>query len=268
MSRVVTEIIEGWEFAREEGQEKQQEKRFRPVTLPHDWAVELPFDKEMAEGEAQGFHNRFGIGWYRKKLFLPCKQADVRYYLEFGGISENSTVWMNGQEAGGRKYGYSTFRLDVTELVKQGENLILVKVDNTCRPADRWYSGAGIYRTVKWLELDKRHLEDWEIILHQSHSGNRDSDRNGVGNKDFNPSAFIEIETGYKTENAPECSVHAILKESREGREWQAVADREGCIHFEIPSPRLWSAETPDLYTLELVLYEEGRICGPKRNPS
>lgn len=286
MSRTETEIMEGWEFALEE----KGEKRFRPVTLPHDWGVEVPFDRDMEEGEQQGFHNRFGIGWYRRKLFLPEKPADRNYRLEFGGISENSTVWINGREAGGRKYGYSTFRLDVTELVQQGENRILVKVDNTRKPADRWYSGAGIYRTVKWVETDRKHLDDWEIVIKTevkktecSISGGREGSQAGVYD-----SALVQIDTFRKE------SVKAFLREPQkeqklqglgkgelqrekpesagqqgerlpenrnQGREWQADSDEEGRIRFVIPSPRLWSAEDPCLYELELILYHGEREC-------
>ena len=67
---------------------------------------------------------------------------------------------MNEREAGGWKYGYSSFRLDITQFLKTGENSIVIRVDNTVSPADRWYSGAGIYRTVKLLETEAAHLEE------------------------------------------------------------------------------------------------------------
>lgn len=66
------------------------------MRLPHDWAIGTAFDKEMEEGASQGYRSRFGIGWYRKNLELPQKKAGYRYLLSFGGIYENSTVWVNG----------------------------------------------------------------------------------------------------------------------------------------------------------------------------
>ncbi|MCD8069545.1 MAG: glycoside hydrolase family 2 protein, partial [Lachnospiraceae bacterium] len=81
------------------------------------------------------------------------------YRLCFDGVYENSTVWVNDICTGGGKYGYSPFALDITEAVRPGKNRILVKVDNTALPADRWYSGAGIYRKVFLEVLPEVHLE-------------------------------------------------------------------------------------------------------------
>ena len=129
--RIDREIMDGWEFAWDDG----SSKNFQPVRLPHDWAINRPFDKNMEEGASQGYRNRYGIGWYRKTLILEEKRGGIRCFLDFGGIYENSTVWVNGKEAGGHKYGYSSFRLDVTELVREGENRIEVRVDNTGTPS-------------------------------------------------------------------------------------------------------------------------------------
>lgn len=235
MYRTEKEISEGWQFARE-----NQEECYRAVTLPHDWAVELPYDKDMEEGEAQGFHQRFGFGWYRRKLILEHKSEDKCYYLEFGGIYENSTVWINGKEAGGRKYGYSTFRLDITPFIEDGENLILVKVDNTAKPADRWYSGAGIYRTVKWIEVNRKHFNDWEIEIKTKLSGLK---------------AHIFIKTSALG------TVRGVLKAPMGKEEWQSMSDSEGNQVFEISNPVLWSAEEPNLYELELILYDGEVKC-------
>ena len=136
MPRTEIELMEGWEFTR--SQTGDEESCFHPVMLPHDWVIGAPFNRDMEEGAAQGFRERMGIGWYRRTLVVPQKKTGYRYYLDFGGIFENSTVWVNDREAGGRKYGYSSFRLDVTDLVKGGENRIVVKADNTASPADRW----------------------------------------------------------------------------------------------------------------------------------
>ncbi len=202
------QMMTGWEFALEKkdpiaaGEWKEEndigkvtippQERFRKVELPHDWAVDMPFNAEMEQGAAQGFRDRWGIGWYIKKLTLEEKRRDSQYLLEFGGIYENSTVWVNRVLAGGRKYGYSSFALDVTEALKEGENEILVRVDNTVSPVDRWYSGCGIYRTVKLVEREKDHLEDWEIVIHSSLEGR---------------TVLLEIETGTAE------TVTAVLRE-------------------------------------------------------
>ena len=78
----------------------------------------------LKQGAAQGFRDRWGIGWYRRTLTLLEVKPDMIYYLIFEGIYENSTVWVNGMEAGGGKYGYTRIKLDVTAYLQIGENRI------------------------------------------------------------------------------------------------------------------------------------------------
>ena len=82
MPRKETKIMNNWEFALE----KDGEKHFQTVDLPHDWAITAPFSREMAEGEAQGFRDRWGVGWYRKRFILPEALRDKRILLDFGGV--------------------------------------------------------------------------------------------------------------------------------------------------------------------------------------
>lgn len=84
--RIDREIMDGWEFAWNDG----SSKNFQPVRLPHDWAINRPFDKTMEEGASQGYRNRYGIGWYQKTLTLEEKREGIRCFLDFGGIYENS----------------------------------------------------------------------------------------------------------------------------------------------------------------------------------
>jgi len=232
MGRVETKIMDGWEFTLKE----PEDQNFKPVVLPHDWAISAPIKRDMQQGEAQGFRDRWGIGWYRRKLLLEeVKEGNV-YLLEFDGVYENSTVWVNGKEAGGRKYGYSRFTLDITVYIHKGENLILVKVDNTSFPADRWYSGAGIYRTVKLLELNKKHLKPEEIQVKTAISAN---------------SGIVTINTG------ADSLVKACLTDENIKITGETVA---GVICIEIPDVKLWSPEQPNLYDLELSLFEGDKL--------
>ena len=230
--RIDREIMDGWEFAWNDG----NSKNFQPVRLPHDWAINRPFDKTMEEGASQGYRNRYGIGWYRKMLMLEEKREGIRCFLDFGGIYEDSTVWVNGKEAGGHKYGYSSFRLDVTELVREGENRIEVRVDNTGTPSDRWYSGAGIYRTVRWIETEEVHLDEKEVIIHTGVEG-----KNGR----------VTVYTGL-----PGRTVRAGLRDGEQ--EWQAQTD-DGGMEILVPEAKLWSAEEPNLYELTLSLMDGER---------
>lgn len=233
MPRTEIELMEGWEFTR--SQTGDEESCFHPVMLPHDWVIGAPFNRDMEEGAAQGFRERMGIGWYRRTLVVPQKKTGYRYYLDFGGIFENSTVWVNDREAGGRKYGYSSFRLDVTDLVKGGENRIVVKADNTASPADRWYSGAGIYRTVKWIEVEETHLDEQEVVVQTRLQGT---------------DARIEVAAG------SDATVKGTLSDGTVCIEAQG---ENGNLNFSVKNAVLWSAEDPHLYTLTLSLMDGER---------
>ena len=232
MSRIETRIMDGWEFTLSE----PVDKNFRPVRLPHDWAISAPINKNMEQGAAQGFLDRWGVGWYRRKLDVTSIKNDHLYLLQFDGVYENSTVWVNDKEVGGQKYGYSGFTLDITGAIHEGENQVLVKVDNTAVPADRWYSGAGIYRTVKFVELNKKHLDPYEIQVKTA------IDRD---------TGIITITTGTPL------PVRAIISDGETCIEGES---EQGVITLTIPGVKLWSPGQPNLYNLELLLIDSETI--------
>ena len=118
---------------------------FQKVDLPHDWLI----------ADAKNLY-RDSCGFYRK-IFLMQPKENKRYSLIFEGVYMDTTIWVNEQQAGEWKYGYSTFEIDLTPFVKAGENEILVSV-NFRSPNSRWYSGAGIYRDVYLLESGLTHI--------------------------------------------------------------------------------------------------------------
>jgi beta-galactosidase len=232
MSRIETEMMNGWEFTLQE----PEDQNFEPLKLPHDWAITAPINRSMKQGEPQGFRDRWGIGWYRRNLECKNIKEGHVYQLQFDGVYENSTVWVNGKEAGGRKYGYSRFTLDITDYIHEGHNLILVKVDNTSFPADRWYSGAGVYRTVKLLELNKHHLKPENIQVKTEINGD---------------TGIVTILTG----------VSSLVRASISFDNMRVVSESDhGTIRVEIPNVKLWSPEQPHLYHLELSLVEDSQI--------
>lgn len=230
MPRIEIALTENWLFWL--GEEKQGEGR--QVRLPHDWAIEAPINRYMDEGLAQGFRDRWGIGWYEKAFMLDEKDADRCYFLDFGGIYENSTIWLNGTEVGGQKYGYTPFRLDVTECIRPGSNRLEVRVDNTCSPVDRWYSGCGIYRPVKLIAMAKRHFDEGNVVVQTRLEG-----------KD----AHIRVQTGVQGE---------VRAEISDGEATFAVVG-SGELTLRVQNARLWSAHTPHLYQLTLALREDGK---------
>ena len=120
------------------------DSKWRKLDLPHDWAIEGDFSPSNPSG-AGGGALPGGIGWYRKH-FSVRNLTDKRFFVEFDGVYMNATVYLNGHKLGTRPYGYSSFEYELSPFLKEGDNVIAVKVDNSDQPNSRWYSGCGIYR--------------------------------------------------------------------------------------------------------------------------
>ncbi|MGA9778278.1 MAG: sugar-binding domain-containing protein [Verrucomicrobiia bacterium] len=127
---------------------------WRTVNLPHDWAVELPFDSTADGGHGfkpvgPGFPQT-SVAWYRRTFDLPETDAGKRLWLEFDGVYRDCDVFLNGWFVGHHNSGYDSFRYDITDVANYGsKNIVAVKVDAS--QFEGWfYEGAGIYRHV-WL---------------------------------------------------------------------------------------------------------------------
>jgi beta-galactosidase len=146
---------EGWLFFRgdAEGAERTgfHDTGWTPVRLPHDWAIAEPFDSKL--NPHTGALPISGTGWYRKSFTVPANARDRVFAIEFDGAMSNARVWLNGQELGGRPYGYIGFGFDLTPLLHFGaeENVLAVRLARE-EHSSRWYPGAGIYRNV-WLDI-------------------------------------------------------------------------------------------------------------------
>ena len=134
---------------------------FQKVDLPHDWLI----------ADAKNLY-RDGCGFYRKNFSMQPKE-NKRYFLIFEGVYMDTTIWVNEQQAGEWKYGYSTFEIDLTPFVKAGENEILVSV-NFRSPNSRWYSGAGIYRDVWFKETPETYIRGNGVYIHTEACGEKE----------------------------------------------------------------------------------------------
>lgn len=139
---------------------------WRQLNLPHDWAVELPFNST-----ADGGHGykplgspQFGtnnIGWYRRTFTLPSNYSGQTLWLEFDGVYRNCLVWLNGHIIGRNVSGYESFYFDVTQYANPGgTNVLVVRVDAS-RFEGWFYEGAGIYRHVWLTATDPVHVAEW-----------------------------------------------------------------------------------------------------------
>jgi beta-galactosidase len=137
---------------------------WRVVTLPHDWAIEGPFNSGGVGG-SMGRLPSPGIGWYRKKLDIPASDAGKSIFLDLDGAMSYAVVWLNGKLVGGWPFGYNSFRLDLTPyVVPGGDNQLAIRLDN---PPDfsRWYPGAGLYRNVWLTKTAPVHVGHWGTFV-------------------------------------------------------------------------------------------------------
>ena len=229
MPRTIIPLNEGWTFSLDGA-------NFTLVSIPHDWCIERPVDENAPLNMSQGYFHRGDIGWYLCPVTIE-KREQHRYFLDFGGVFEQATVLLNGVEVGRNSYGPSPFRLDVTDAIRSGENTLLVKVDCTAEPADRWYSGCGIYRPVKLIVTEDVHLDESRIAVTQQVAED---------------CAALNIQTGTDM---------PVLAKLTGPDGVTLTAQGTSRIRLTILAPRLWSAETPHLYTLTLSLLDRSRVA-------
>lgn len=227
--------------------------QFAEVDLPHDWAVSRPFNKVMEDGMSQGFRDRWGIGWYKKTLNIEEKNKGKRYLLYFGGVYENAVLWVNGMKIGSHKYGYSSFKMDITDAVQSGDNELLMRVDNSVSPADRWYSGCGIYRDVTLRIVPENHLDLWNIQVHSKIEKIAETECAKDSKETESAAKFtaaIQVETGQSS--AVQGILRLIQNKENESLENEVfIAEgANGMLTFYIKDAKLWSAENTNLYRL------------------
>ena len=144
-----------WQFSKDSIQ-------WRTVNLPHDWSIEGPFDKNTPAGN-EGAYLPTGKGWYKKTFNID--NLSPRTELYFDGVYEHANIFINGQLAGHHDYGYTPFTVDATPFLTQGQNNVVVSVDNSQQKNCRWYSGSGIYRHVWLMNKGKRYIDEWSVCV-------------------------------------------------------------------------------------------------------
>jgi len=236
---------------------------WRSVNLPHDWAVELPFDSS-ADG-SHGFHPigpgfaSNNVAWYRRTFEVPPGDAGKRLWLEFDGVFRDAQVFVNGWFVGHHEGGYNGFRYDITDLVRPGEkNVVAVKVDAS--QFEGWfYEGAGIYRHV-WLVKTAPVAIAPEGIFVYSHF------------KDNVPGDKVEIDLQTRLHNSQTRAAEATIASEIFNPAGKAVASQkqkstvpalskdENTTSLTFSHPELWSPESPKLYKLITTVEVDGKM--------
>ncbi|MBN1973995.1 MAG: DUF4982 domain-containing protein [Sedimentisphaerales bacterium] len=248
-NRQIIPFDSGWKFISGD-QENAQEAKFddstwRNLNLPHDWSIEGPFLQNAPSGGGGGYAPT-GIGWYRKHFTIQ-KNTKEHIWIEFDGVFENSSIWLNGKFLGKRPYGYISFHYDLTEHLLNDENVIAVKADNSNQPNSRWYSGSGIYRHVRLVKTNALHIAHWGTYItapEVSEESASVSIITTIVNEDTTPMKSVILRTILLDNNGNE----AGKSESKVTIEPMTHRDIEQ--KTEIKSPKLWSIENPNLYSV------------------
>ena len=210
------------------------------VELPHDWLI----------NDASKLYET-GEGWYRRSLPCSAEQLSGRVLLNFDGVYMNSTLFVNGKEAGSWPYGYSAFEHDITDFLHEGENELLLRVSHQS-PNTRWYSGAGIFRDVMLKLRPAAYIGTNGVYIHSA----------------------PQPEGGWTTEVETD-----VVGEASDIRMLLEVFDPAGAsmggygleAHFDggyekftgsckSTDPELWSVDDPMLYTLKISLYSGSEL--------
>jgi beta-galactosidase len=247
--------------------EHYPDRTWKNIDLPHDWVISQPFERGGAGSwtgqNMQGFFAWEGVAWYRKEFFLE-NLAGREVYVYFGGAYRNSVVYVNGRQAGGRAYGYASFELDITGLVKEGKNLIAVRLDNGCEAPDRWYSGSGLYRNVYLKIVPETHIKTWGVHITSEQKGS---------------AAVVTVTTaivGKKGTAASKKGVicarildsnRKVILENITPFDLAGKAEITVNQQMQVRKPELWSAESPNLYIAIVHLVVEGTEEKPVELP-
>jgi beta-galactosidase len=255
------------------------DKGWAQVEVPHDWAVDLPFEQPPAPATpdvltvearsnredalaAHGFkplgrgYPATSIGWYRRRIDILPEDAGKSLWLEFDGVFRDCLVFVNGYVVGRNESGYAPFRVDIGDFLDYSgkPNVIAVRCDATL--GEGWfYEGAGIYRNVQLVRTNKVHIPQWGTFV-----------RSEVGPQGARVRASTELfNSGDKPAKIvlKQWTRDPILVEHSLGEVEIVLAAGERRTHeaeLLLATPRLWSVETPELYRLISLVLVDGAV--------
>jgi beta-galactosidase len=239
-----------WRFYKgsADGAEKPgfDDSNWKLLRLPHDWAIEGPFDEKL--NPSTGALPISGTGWYRKSFLLPQSAQGRVFTIVFDGAMANSTVWLNGEELGGRPYGYSSFFFNLTPHLHFGPEPNVLAVRLAPEPdSSRWYPGAGIYRNV-WLDVTAPvHVAEWGTYVTTPQVSDE--------------KATVSVKTEVRNQSEQDAKVEVrqtildpsgrpVSKQSAGTLAVSVDATRTIPVSLTVANPQRWDMDHPYLYTL------------------
>lgn len=264
--RTIMELDTNWKFQKgvqnEASSTDFDDSKWETVTVPHDWAIYGPFDKEVDKQLVRIEQNsekvatektgrtgalpHIGQAWYRNEFSLAEFNEGKKVILLFEGAMSEPKVYINGTKVGEWNYGYSYFYFDITEYVIKGQNSIAVHLTNR-ELSSRWYPGAGLYRKVSVIVKNKESIDQWGTFI----------------TTPFISEQLAKVNIKTKVSGEKMSLVTHVLDRNQD----TVAVDTSDLVfgnEFEqnlaVPDPILWSPESPYLYTVVSSLYKDGKI--------
>ena len=243
------------------------DSKWRPLDLPHDWAVELPFvDDDSGKGDSQlrshGYKplgRRYpdtSIGWYRRAFDVPAADRRRRIWVEFDGVARDALVFVNGCFIGRNDNSYAPFRFDLSDFLAYGAtNYMVLRAD--ARFGDGWfYEGAGIYRHVWLTKTDAVHLGNWDSTVRSTMHGNSAAldlatvVQNHSGRAVTGKVSWKILDARGATVASAESSSQSIPPDKSQSFTTAAT----------LRNAALWSTDEPNLYSAIVTVEADGKV--------
>ncbi len=250
-------LSDNWLFSRDK-------ISWQEVSVPHDWAINGPFDKtydiqfvaieqngETEKTEKTGRSGALpwiGEGFYRTTITLADNPENAE--LVFDGAMSEPTITINGKAAGYWAYGYNAFRIDATPFLEKGENIIEVSLKNL-EESSRWYPGGGIFRPVKLILTGSTSIDEWGSWFRTI----------SADTKKAKVSAATQLK-GYQGVEGLTVTTKLLANDGTEVNSATTDIDDSGCasVTMTVTNPNLWSPETPYLYNLVTTVEKDGSV--------
>lgn len=260
--RIVTPLSDGWKFSKGKNDQAFQvdfnDNHWQTVSVPHDWAIYGPFDKEIDKQVVAITQNNekvatektgrtgalpyIGEGWYRKEFSLPHFKKGQKALVLFEGAMSEPKVYLNGRKVGEWNYGYNYFYLDITNQLSGSDGNLLAVHLNNVEQSSRWYPGAGLYRKVSIIVKNAESIDQWGTYITTPFISQDLAKVNiktrVTGNKSWLVTDILDA-NGFRIASD---TVKTIF-----GKEFEQ--------NIAVAKPKLWSPETPHLYKAVSRLY-------------
>lgn len=229
---------------------------WRKLDLPHDYQIEQQWDKHA--GSMRGY-KPLGTGWYRKTFKAAPAWKGKRVLLDFEGIMYLGDVWLNGRKIGSTEYGYLGFDADITGLLDYNkENVVAVRASTSKPRASRWYTGGGLYRDVHLIIKDSVAVARHGVFVTTPF----------VSPEKANVNVQVELEGIMGKHYDIEILAKLFAPDGRQVGETKVAAPQQSklkTVEIALPTvavlnPRLWSCETPNLYTVKVEVLKDKKV--------